>query len=150
MPDERPSQHPPASEDDAHAHGARRLVTSLLRKGFTSGMDAISRSEDTVRSLVEGMKLPKEVVGLLFEQIDETKTGVYRAVAKEIRDFLNSTNFATEMKKVLTGLAFEVKMEVRFKEAGSGGRDSSVRPDVTAEVTVRDRERRRKRDESSE
>jgi hypothetical protein len=82
------------------------------------------------------------MASLALEQIDETKNGLYRAVAKEIRDFLNSTNFASEMKKVLTGLAFEVKMEVRFKNADNEG---GLRPDVSADVSLKERERDKKR-----
>jgi hypothetical protein len=131
--------------DDEQRHGAKKLVASLLKKGIESGIDAISKSEDTVRGLVEGMKIPKEMASLALEQIDETKNGLYRAVAKEIRDFLNSTNFATEMKKVLTGLAFEVKMEVRFKNADDESGNSRLRPDVTTDVALKEREKKGRR-----
>jgi hypothetical protein len=141
MSDERPSQPPPEPYDDER-RGTRKLVERLIKKGLESGIGAISKSEDTVRGLVEGLKLPKEMASIALEQIDETKNGLYRAVAKEIRDFLNSTNFASEMKKVLTGLAFEVKMEVRFKNSEG---DGTLRPDVSADVALKERERDRKR-----
>ena len=40
----------------------------------------------------------------MLDQIDETKKGLYTVVAKEIRDFLQTTNFAGDVKKILTGL----------------------------------------------
>ncbi len=145
MSDDRRSTPPDAPHDDER-FGAKRLVSSLLKKGIESGIDAFSKSEDTVRGLVEGLKIPKEMASLALEQIDETKNGLYRAVAKEIRDFLNSTNFASEMKKVLTGLAFEVKMEVRFKNAENDAGESRLRPDVSTEVSLKDKDRdKRKR-----
>ncbi len=145
MTDDRRSTPPPGAPDDEHRSGAKKLVSMLLKKGIESGIDAISKSEDVANRLVEGMKIPKEMASLALDQIDETKNGVYRAVAKEIRDFLNSTNFATEMKKVLTGLAFEVKMEVRLKNAEDSSGETHLKPDVSAEVSIKDREKKRKK-----
>ena len=71
---------------------------------------------------------------VVLDQIDETKKGLYTVVAKEIRDFLQSTNFAADVRKVLTGLAFEVKMEVRFKSTEDEAGRQVVRPDVSADV----------------
>ena len=50
----------------------------------------------------------------LYPQIDDTKNGLYRVVAKEIRDVLEQTQFADELTKVLTKLSFEIKTEIRF------------------------------------
>src|SRR5688500_13639052 len=85
------------------------------------------------------MKLPKEALALILAQLDETKNGLYRVVAKEIRDFLEQTNFAEEMAKVLTTLSFEIKTEVRFipNESKLG----APKPEVRSKVRVKkDRE----------
>lgn len=113
------------------------LLERFVKKGIESGIGAISRSEDTVRSFVERTRLPKEVAHALLDQVDETKKGLYTVVAKEIRDFLTSTSFASDMKKVLTGLAFEVKMEVRFKSVDGENGEASVRPDVQARTRIK-------------
>jgi hypothetical protein len=151
MSGDRHSTPPPGApgsstddDRDDHRSGAKKLVSALLKKGIESGIDAISKSEDVARGLVEGMKIPKEMASLALEQIDETKTGVYRAVAKEIRDFLNSTNFDKSMKKVLTGLAFEVKMEVRLKSAEDASGETHLKPEVSTEVSLKDPEKKRR------
>ena len=113
------------------------LLERFVKKGIESGIDAISRSEDTVRSFVDKTRLPKEVAHALLDQMDETKKGIYSVVAKEIRDFLTSTSFASDIKKVLTGLAFEVKMEVRFKNVEGEDGEGTVRPDVQARTRVK-------------
>lgn len=117
---------------DPERHG---ILERIVKKGIESGIGAISRSEDTVRGFIEGVKLPKEVAGALLDQVDETKKGLYTVVAKEIRDFLHTTNFASDVKKILTGLAFEVKMEVRFKNADDAS--GNIRPDVAAQAQVK-------------
>ena len=41
------------------------------------------------------------------------------------------------MKKILTGLAFEVKMEVRFKNVDDESGEATVRPDVQAKTRIK-------------
>src|SRR6185295_16852674 len=85
------------------------------------------------------LKLPKEVVSYLFMQVDVTKNGLYRAVAKEIRDFLEHTNVADELTKALTKLSFEVKTEIRFiPNDAAPGEGKLPRPDVRASVRVKE------------
>jgi hypothetical protein len=128
------------------------MLDRLVKRGIESGIGAISRSEDTVRNLIDGVKLPKDAANVVLEQIDETKKGLYQVVAKEMRDFLQTTNFASDVKKILTGLAFEVKMEVRFKptEPVEGESAGSVRPDVQAQAQLKSTRKRTKTSPASE
>ena len=117
------SEIPPADGDDRPEEKERRrlerLLPELIKRLVEAGYEKISEGPENVREFVREMKLPKEVLALLLAQIDETKNGLYRVVAKEIRDFLEHTNFSEEMAKVLTMLSFEIKTEVRFIDRGS-------------------------------
>jgi len=113
-----------------------KLLPELVKKVLEAG---VSRSGDALRgvgSVVSDMKLPREIAGYIFEQIDETKNGMLRIVAKEFRDFLEHTELAEELRKVLTSLSFEVKTEIRFIPNDS----AVVKPEVKS--TVRARRRR--------
>ena len=83
------------------------------------------------------MRLPKELLALMFAQLDETKTGLYRVFAREIRDFLEHTNFSDEIARVLTTLSFEIKTEVRFVPNDSR---LGATPDIRARVRVKKNE----------
>jgi hypothetical protein len=74
----------------------------------------------------------------MFSQLEETKNGLYRAVAREVRDFLENTNFAEELTRALTTLSFEIKTEVRFIPNDS--RSKPPVPDVRSKVSVKRRE----------
>jgi hypothetical protein len=134
------SDRPDGSEREDGERERRRLeafLPELVKRVFEAGYERLSEGPENVRHFVSELRLPKDVLA----QIDETKNGVYRAVAKEVRDFLDHTNFADELANVLTKLSFEVKTEVRFipNDAAKGGRPI---PDVKAKVSV-------KRDRSS-
>ena len=140
--DERRSSHPEAGEGERAERA--NLFERIVKRGIESGIGAISKSEDTVRSLIDNVKLPKEAATVLLDQVDETKRGLYQVVANEIRDFLQSTNFAGDVKKILTGLAFEVKMEVRFKPTEDEQGQTSLRPEVRGDTALKSTRKRTK------
>ena len=129
----RESHEPPRDGRET----ARRLVERLLREGVRraveKGVEQFTETPENLRQFVHDLKLPRELASLMFQQIDETKNGLYRAVAREIRDFLGETNLADEIIKALTTLSFEIKTEIRFipndqRFDGDKPADKSERP----------------------
>ena len=127
------------------------ILKRIVERAIESGASRIAEGPENLRNLVQELKLPKETLGALFGTLDETKNGLYRVVAKEIRDVLEQTQFADEITKVLTKLSFEIKTEIRFipndaavrKGDEDDGDDRGGRklpkPEVKAQVSVKDR-----------
>jgi hypothetical protein len=133
------SEIPPASsapeEKEHERRRLERILPELIKRIIETGYEKISEGPENVREFVREMRLPKEALALILAQLDETKNGLYRVVAKEIRDFLEHTNFSEEMAKVLTMLSFEIKTEVRF--IPNDAKLSGASPEVRSKVTVR-------------
>jgi len=134
------------------------LIRRGIEKGIEAGLNTFEKSLETGRETTDAVrevfsevkmprdvasavgkalqeaKLPREIAGAVFSQIDETKNDVLRIVAKEVRDFLDATDLASEIKSALTSLSFEVRTEIRFipNDAGSG-----VKPDVKSRTRVK-------------
>jgi len=129
------SDKPP--EDDLHG---RKLVERVLRDAIKrvveTGVEKIAEGPENLRNLVADLKLPKEIASYLLSQIDETKNGLYRVVAKEIRGFLQQNNLGDELAKALAHLSIEIKTEIRFVPSDSGG-GKVGHPDVRASVQVK-------------
>ncbi len=146
------------------------ILKRVVERAVSEGASKLAEGPENLRHFVQEMKLPKEVLAYLYTQIDDTKNGLYRVVAKEIRDVLEQTQFADEITKVLTKLSFEIKTEIRFipndsvkrdedegdeDQAGGERRKSEApaklpKPDVTATVSVKDKSkdaRRKNRDD---
>ena len=152
---------PPPSPPDPerrrlYERAVPEIVKRVIERAVESGVEKLtelSERPESLRSFVGDLRLPKEVLSDIYAQIDDTKTGLYRVVAKEIRDVLEHTAIADEIAKVLTKLSFEIKTEIRFvpndrsadRESSADDEDKkkdeggSVRPKVTTEVTVKDR-----------
>jgi hypothetical protein len=116
---------PPKSEDysvpmsDDVGTGRKRRLDSvfpeLIKRAVEFGVKNASEAPENLKHFVGDLKLPKEIASYLFAQIDDTKNGLFRVVAKEMRDFLEHTNLAGEMQKMLTTVQFEISTTIRFR-----------------------------------
>lgn len=122
-------------EQDERRRLAERLLPELIKKFIEVGVGKLAEGPKDVRHFINEMRLPREVANYVFAQIDETKNGLYRVVAKEIRDFLEHTNVAEEITAALTKLSFEIKTEIRFVPNTSDER-LFPRPEVKADVSM--------------
>ena len=138
------------------------ILKRVVERAVESGATRLAEGPENLRHFVQELKLPKEVLSYLYTQIDDTKNGLYRVVAKEIRDVLEHTKFADELTAALTKLSFEIKTEIRFipnetakptkKEQGEGQDDDSEaeaggasrlpKPEVTSQISVKDRSKK--------
>src|SRR6185437_218341 len=126
------------------------ILKRAVERAVETGASRLAEGPENLRNYLQDMKLPKEVLHYLYQQIDDTKNGLYRVVAKEIRDVLEQTQFADEITKVLTKLSFEIKTEIRFipndaaakkSEAGEAteGSGKLPKPEVVSQVSVKER-----------
>ncbi|MBM4359392.1 MAG: hypothetical protein FJ096_14915 [Deltaproteobacteria bacterium] len=122
MADSRPPSDDARDDDDLHDGDRRRLfertVPDVLRKiverAVGTGVETLTEGPDNLRKHLGDLKLPKEAASYVYEQIDDTKKGLYRVVAKEIRDVLEHMSLADEIATVLTKLSFEINTQIRF------------------------------------
>lgn len=126
--------YPPASDSGARERpGPEGGLAEILKRVIEAG--ARNLAPEGIRQAARDLKLPREAINFAFSQLDETKSGLYRVVAAELREFLESSNLADELARALTKLSFEIKMQVRFVP-----NDSLARPKVSTQVRVRSRE----------
>jgi hypothetical protein len=123
-------------------HLVERVIKEGVKRAVEKGVEQFTEGPETVRQYLHDLKMPKEVASFVFAQADETKTGLYRVVAKEMRDFLEHTNLAEEITRALTTLSFEIKTEIRFipNDSKTDGADplKKPKPEVKSTVRIRD------------
>ncbi len=122
-PDDLPSEEPPEpthtgrfrdSAKEAVRSRLESVIPEIIKRAVEIGVEKARESPDNLKQLIHDMKLPREVAHYLFQQVDDTKNGLFRVVAKEMRDFLEHTNFSGELQKLLTTVQFEVNTTIRF------------------------------------
>ncbi len=129
------------------------VIPELIKRAVELGVEKAYEAPDNLKELVTHLKLPREAASLLMAHADETKNGLFRVVAKEVREFLEHTNLASEMQKLLTTVQFEISTTIRFKP-NPGHLDSQhsqhsqhpqrmPKPEVKSEMRVKRGEDRR-------
>ena len=134
MPTEPPPP-PEREEPEREEKRVERALREIVRKVIEAGYERLSEGPENVRHLMSELKLPKEAMGALFGTLDDTKNGLYRVVAREVRDFLEHSNLAEDIVRGLTALSFEIKTEVRF--IPNDARPNRPTPDVRSKVSVK-------------
>ena len=127
---------PPRDDVDVEHRKLERLVPEIVKRVLEAGFEKLSEGPENMRRAMGELRLPKEAIGAVMSQLDDTKSGLYRIVAKEVRDFLEQTNFADELTRALPSLSFEVRTEVRFIPNDAKGRPT---PEVKSNVSVKRR-----------
>lgn len=110
--------------------GARGLIPDTVKKALLAGVGALFMTEEGARRLAREWKLPKELIGFIGQQAQGAKDEVLRVFSEEVRRFLESERVRSEFLKALSGMAIEVKAEIRLKPA----EDGKTTPEVKATV----------------
>ncbi|HXX66677.1 MAG TPA: hypothetical protein VEK07_05830 [Polyangiaceae bacterium] len=117
------------------------VIPELIKRAVEIGVEKAVEAPDNLKELVGGMKLPRDAAHYVLAQIEETKNGLFRVVAKEVREFLEQTNVSSEMRKMLTTVQFEINTTIRFRPAdhaaSAHGPSPSAKPDVRTDVQIR-------------
>ncbi len=112
------SSHPgPPDREERDARRLKGVSPELLKRAVEIGVEKAADAPETIKHLVSDLRLPKEVATYLLSQVEDTKNGALRVVAKETREFLEHTNVAHELQKMLTTLQFEINTTIRFRPA---------------------------------
>lgn len=128
------------SEEQQDVRGRRlveRVLRDTVRRVVETGVEKIAEGPENLRNFVADLKLPKDIASHLLLQIEETKTGLYKVVAGEVRSFLERTNLSEQVADALASVTLEIKTEVRFiRTPAPGGAEAraSVKPQVTTSV----------------
>ena len=113
------------------------VIPELFKRAVEKGVEKATSTPGDIKDFLGDLKLPKEIAHYLFSQVDETKNGLFRVVAKEMRDFLEQTNIAGDVQKVLTTVQFEINTTIRFTPNDG----SSSSKDKAREAKEKDSER---------
>jgi hypothetical protein len=118
------------------------VISELVKRAVEIGVEKAVEAPENIKELVGGIKLPREAVQYLLSQIEDTKNGISRVVASEVRDFLEHSNVASEMQKMLSTMQLEIRTTIRFKPAvldatASDSETGRLKPEVNSEVQVK-------------
>jgi hypothetical protein len=90
-------------------------LEGILKKVLTTGVTAAFMTEESVRTLLKDVPLPKDIVGGLLENARHTKTEFVAGVKNELKTYLNKIDLSKEIDKIVEKYDFEVKATIGLK-----------------------------------
>lgn len=133
LDDDDEAPHGPAADGEKHSFTAK-LLGDLAKRALTTGIGAVFMSEETLRSQLSEMKLPKEAMGYVVSQADKTKRELIDVIARETRAFFSRLEVEDMIARALTGTTIEITTRVRILPKEGGGLGVAVDKNDTALV----------------
>ena len=110
-----------AGEDDPARTGIS--VPETLKKLFTAGLGAAFMTEESIRSFVSELRLPKETLHLLLQGASKSKDELMNRVGRELINVVSKIDFVKEASRFVEEHKFKVtaEVEVTRKKKPDGG-----------------------------
>ncbi|RME20613.1 MAG: hypothetical protein D6806_16030 [Deltaproteobacteria bacterium] len=90
-------------------------VIDLVRRALVAGMGALFMTEEGIRSFLGELKLPKDAVNFLLNQVGKTKQDLFRALGVELRNFMEGIDWSERIRQLLASMDVKIEMHVSFE-----------------------------------
>ena len=87
-------------------------VGDTLKKLFTAGVSAAFMTEESVRSFVSEMKLPKETLNMVLQGAAKSKEQMMDRVGREIVGIISKIDFVKEASRFVEEHKFKISAEI--------------------------------------
>ncbi len=100
------------------SEGKGGLLSEMARKVFLTGIGAIFMTEESIRSALGDMKLPKDAMSFVVDQAKKQKNDLVSVVANEFANFLSKVKVHDEIQKALSKLQIHIDAKLSFSPTG--------------------------------
>lgn len=88
------------------------LIGDTVKKLFTVGVTAAFMTEESIKSYLEGLKLPKEILNLVVQGAQKSKEEVTNRVGREVVGIIQKIDFVKEASKFAENHKFKITAEI--------------------------------------
>ncbi len=104
--------------------GDRSWWGDALKELTASGLATLFMTEESVRGYLREKKFPKEMVGVLLENMGRRKEDIYKIVGKEVGAFLSKIDLSKELGKFLETHRISVEGKIAFEPREKNKKES--------------------------
>ncbi len=104
------SEHGSGGRDDADRGGIS--VGDTLKKLLTAGVSAAFMTEESIRTFVSELRLPKETLNLLLQGAAKSKEELTNRVSREIINIISRIDFVKEASRFVEDHKFRISAEI--------------------------------------
>lgn len=115
----RPPHSPPEEERDEGSF-ASRVIPDMFRRALMTGIGSVFMTEESIRSALGDLKMPKEAMNYVVTQADRTKRELIATLARELRNFLDNLELDELLANSLQDTTFEINTTIRVRRTDEG------------------------------
>jgi hypothetical protein len=101
-------------------------VSDTIKKLVTAGVSAAFMTEESIRSFVSDLKLPKETLNLLVQGASKSKDELMNRVSREVIGIISKIDFVKEASRFVEEHKFKITAEIDVIKKENGNREPSV------------------------
>ena len=109
---------PSKTKKKIESDGKGGILSEMARKLFLTGLGAIFVTEESIRSALTELKLPKDAMGYMVDQAKKQKNDLIAVVASELSNFLSKLKVHEEIQKALSKLQIHIDAKLSFSPQG--------------------------------
>lgn len=99
-------------DNDDNGDGGGPKIADALKKVITAGFGAAFMTEESIRSYLGELKLPKDVLNMVLQSAAKSKEDLTNRVGAEIIRMVNKIDFVKEASRFVEEHKFSIKAEV--------------------------------------
>lgn len=101
------------SEDkNSENQEGKSLIGETLKKVFATGVSAAFMTEESIRTYLNELKLPKEVLNLIIQGANKSKDEITLKVSKEVTQILQKIDWVKEIARFAESHKFKISAEI--------------------------------------
>ena len=102
----------------------------MLRKVMSVGLGAAFMTEESVRSALSGMNLPKEVLTGILQGANRSKEEFLNKVGNETIKLLSKIDFVKEASRFVEEHKFKIQAEIEVVKKSNGDQGVSLKTSI--------------------
>jgi hypothetical protein len=99
-------------ENEKQDDKATGPILEAVKKLFSVGVGAAFLTEESIRSYLADLKLPKDALNFILQSANKGKEELVNRVGKEIGALLKHTDFVNEVSKFASSHKFKISAEI--------------------------------------
>lgn len=103
-------------DSDEDSKDAKGLFGETLKKVFATGISAAFMTEESIRSYLGELKLPKEVLQLILQSAQKSKDDITQKVSKEVVGIFQKIDWVKELSKFAENHKFKISAEIEIQK----------------------------------
>lgn len=105
-----------ATDDSQQPEESSSGLTETLKKVLTLGAGAAFMTEESIRSYLGEMKLPKDILSSVLQGAGKSKEEIVQRVSSELVKILKQADLAEEMSRFAREHKFKISAELEFEK----------------------------------